>query len=338
MKFILLVTLLTCAAPIPLSLVQMSGEKTIRPGTVGYRGAAYRVRSLRVLVLSTMLAGNPGERGIGEWGYAALVEMDGRRILFDTGARPDTVLRNAREMGVDLSNVSEVVVSHNHFDHTGGLLTLRRELAKTNPAALSRVHVGRGIFWSRPANTGDGNTMIEIKHAYEATGGRFIEHNEPAEIAPGVWFTGPVPRIHPERNWSGTGQVRTPDGLVEDTVPEDSSLIFDTDRGFVLLSGCGHAGMINTLDYARKKIRQERVYAAVGGFHLFQLGDERLDWTAGKLREFGVKYLLGGHCTGIEAVYRLRQQIGLSRQECVVSAVGSSFTLDRGIDPLLLAR
>ena len=67
-------------------------------------------------------------------------------------------------------------------------------------------------------------------------------------------------------------------------------------------------------------------------------GDERLDWTAGKLREFGVKYLLGGHCTGIEAVYRLRQQIGLTRQECVVSAVGSSFTLDRGIDPLLLSR
>jgi len=126
--------------------------------------------------------------------------------------------------------------------------------------------------------------------------------------------------------------------VVEDTVPEDSSLIFDTERGFILLSGCGHAGIINTLDYARKKIRQEIVHAAVGGFHLFPLGDEQLDWTAGKLREFGVKYLLGGHCTGIEATYRLRQKIGLTRQECVVSAVGSSFTLDKGIDPLLLAR
>jgi 7,8-dihydropterin-6-yl-methyl-4-(beta-D-ribofuranosyl)aminobenzene 5'-phosphate synthase len=134
------------------------------------------------------------------------------------------------------------------------------------------------------------------------------------------------------------GERGSSDGLVEDTVPEDSSLIFDTERGFVLLSGCGHAGIINTLDYARNKIRPERVYAAVGGFHLFQLGEERLDWTASKLREFGVKYLLGGHCTGIEAVYRLRRQIGLTREECVVSAVGSSFTLDKGIDPLLLAR
>lgn len=338
MKLILLVTLLTCAVPIPLSFVQMGGEKSIRSSKVEYQRVGHRVRSLRVLVLSTMLAGNPGERGTGEWGYAALVEADGRHILFDTGARPDTVLRNARELGVDLSNVSEVVITHNHFDHTGGLLTLRRELAKTNPAALSRVHVGSGIFWSRPANAGDGNSMITIKPAYEATGGRFIQHNEPEEIAPGVWFTGPVPRVHPERNWSATGRVRTPDGLVEDTVPEDSSLIIDTERGFVLLSGCGHAGIINTLDYARKKIRPDRVYAAIGGFHLFQLSDERLDWTAGKLREFGVKHLLGGHCTGIEAVYRLRQQIGLTRQECVVSAVGSSFTLDRGIDPLLLAR
>jgi 7,8-dihydropterin-6-yl-methyl-4-(beta-D-ribofuranosyl)aminobenzene 5'-phosphate synthase len=338
MKYVLLVALLTCAAPIPLSSAQLSTETSSWRSTVGYQKAGHRVRSLRAVVLSTMLAGNPGERGIGEWGYAALVEADGRRILFDTGARPDTVLRNAREMGIDLSSVSEVVVTHNHFDHTGGLLTLRRELAKINPTALSRVHVGRGIFWSRPTNSGDSNSMLAIKPAYEATGGRFIEHIEPEEIAPGVWFTGPVPRVHPERNWSGTGQVRTPDGLVEDTVPEDSSLIFDTEKGFVLLAGCGHAGMINTLDYARKKIRPERVYAAIGGFHLFQLGDERLDWTASKLREFGVKYLLGGHCTGIEAVYRLRQQIGLTRQECVVSAVGSSFTLDKGIDPLLLAR
>ena len=83
-------------------------------------------------------------KGLGEWGFAALVEADGHRLLFDTGARPETVLTNARELGIDLAGVTDVVLSHHHGDHTGGLLTLRRELVKDNPAALSRRYVGRG--------------------------------------------------------------------------------------------------------------------------------------------------------------------------------------------------
>jgi len=116
------------------------------------------------------------------------------------------------------------------------------------------------------------------------------------------------------------------------------SVVFNTDRGLVLLSGCGHAGIVNTVEYARKKIRLAPLYAAIGGFHLFILDEEKLNWTSHKLREFGLKHFMGGHCTGIEAVYRIRHLAALNRQTCVVSAVGSAFTLDRGIDPLLLAR
>ncbi len=303
------------------------------------------VKSLRVQVLSTMLAGN-SDRGIGEWGFAAIVEVDGQRILFDTGARPDTVLKNAKELGVDLANVKDVILSHNHSDHTNGLLTLRREFAKTNPTALSRAHVGKGIFWNRPApasaGAGDSNVMVKYKPEYEATGGAFIEYSEPKEILPGLWLTGPVPRTYPEKNWSGAGRMKTPDGLpnglIEDTLPEDMSLVAVTEKGLVVLSGCGHAGIINTLEYARKAIKSAPVYAAIGGFHLFALDDEKLNWTAGKLKEFGLRQFLGAHCTGIEAVYRIRQQVGLDRQSCVVSAVGSSFSLDKGIDALSLAR
>ncbi len=295
------------------------------------------VQSLRVQVLSTMLVGD-SNKGIGEWGFAAIVEVDGQRILFDTGARPDTVLKNVKEMGIDLSNVKDVILSHNHSDHTNGLMTLRREFAKTNPSALSRAHVGKGIFWNRPNASGDSNVMVKYKPEYETTGGQFIEYAEPKEILPGVWLTGPVPRTYPEKNWSGTGRMKSPDGLVEDTLPEDMSLVFVTDKGLVVLSGCGHAGIINTLEHARKAIKPAPVYAAIGGFHLFALNDEKLDWTAGKLKEFGLKNFLGAHCTGIEAVYRIRQQTGLDRQSCVVSAVSSSFTLDKGIDPTPLAR
>ena len=84
-------------------------------------------------------------------------------------------------------------------------------------------------------------------------------------LGPGVWLTGPVPRVFPERNWSGTGRVRAPAGPIEDNLPEDQSLVLDTGRGLVVLSGCGHAGIINTLTYARKTVRQAPVYAALGG-------------------------------------------------------------------------
>ncbi len=301
------------------------------------QGAApTRVRSLKVIVLSTMLA----EQGVGEWGFSALVEVDGRRILFDTGLRSDTVLQNAKELGVDLAGVTDVVISHNHRDHTGGLLRLRQELAKVNPAALSRAHVAPGIFWSRPRTTtgAEGNAMIATKAAYEAKGGVFVEHKEPVQLYPGVWVTGSVPRVHPEQSGGGWGDVTTPDGPVEDSIPEDMSLVFDTDKGLVLLAGCGHAGLVNTLEHARARVRKTSIYAAIGGFHLFNADDAKLDWTAKRLRELGLRHLLGGHCTGIEAVYRLRQQAGLDRRSCVVSAVGSSFALEGGIDPLTLAR
>jgi 7,8-dihydropterin-6-yl-methyl-4-(beta-D-ribofuranosyl)aminobenzene 5'-phosphate synthase len=294
------------------------------------------VHSFRVRVLSTMLTG--GTVGIGEWGFAALIEVDGQQILFDTGARPETVLQNVREMNIDLANVKDVILSHNHGDHTTGLLTLRREFAKKNPTALSRVHVGKGIFWSRPSDRGEGNYVVKIKSEYEATGGTFIEYSEPKELLPGVWLTGPVPRVHAERNWSGSGRMKTPDGLVEDNLPEDMSLVAVTDKGLVLVSGCGHAGIINTLEHARKKVQNTNIYAVLGGFHLFALNDEKLDWTASKLKEFGLKLFLGAHCTGIEAVYRIRQQTGLTRQSCVVGAVGASFDLGKGIDATALAR
>jgi 7,8-dihydropterin-6-yl-methyl-4-(beta-D-ribofuranosyl)aminobenzene 5'-phosphate synthase len=297
--------------------------------------ALAQVRTLRVTVLSTMVADN---RGIGEWGFAALVEADGHRLLFDTGARPETVLRNAVELGIDLSDVADVVLSHHHGDHTGGLLVLRRELMKKNPGALGRAYVGPGIFLSRPREGGgESNETIALMARYEAFGGTFVEIPQPTQIFPGGWLTGPVPRTHPERNWSGTTKLKTAGGLVEDNLPEDMSLVVDTARGLVLVSGCGHAGIVNTLEHARRVVRPAPVFAALGGFHLFPASDATIDWTAEKLRGMGVENLLGAHCTGIESVYALRRQLNLDRRHCVVGAVGSGFDLESGIQPGLIA-
>jgi 7,8-dihydropterin-6-yl-methyl-4-(beta-D-ribofuranosyl)aminobenzene 5'-phosphate synthase len=296
---------------------------------------AYQVKSLRIQVLSTMLT---SDDGVGEWGFAAVVDVDGRRILFDTGARPNTVLNNAQELKADLANITDVVLSHNHADHTGGLMTLRRAMSEKNPAALSRAHVGQGIFTQRRRGGKISEWMTVNRRDYEAGGGHFVVYDHPTELWNGVWLTGPVPRKYPERNWSPGTEIQTPDGWKEDNLPEDMSMVFNTAQGLVVLSGCGHSGIVNTMEYARSSVRNAPLHAALGGFHLYQLDDEKLRWTAGKLREFGLKNFLGAHCTGIEATYKIRDLVGLDRRTCSVGAVGAVFDLGKGIDPGSIAR
>jgi arylsulfatase A-like enzyme/metal-dependent hydrolase (beta-lactamase superfamily II) len=323
--------------PDTIATAAQSGHGTPTPAASSAQPARPRVKSVEVVVLSTMLA---DRAGIGEWGFAALVTADGRRLLFDTGARPETVLHNARELKIELSGVTEVILSHHHGDHTGGLVTLRRALTRQNPRALEKAHIGAGIFLSRPgADGGESNEALAIKAEYEALGGSFAVVDRPTELFPGAWLTGPVPRTYPERNWSLKRTIRNPDGrLVEDNVPEDMSLVLNTDKGLVVVSGCGHAGIINTLEYARRQVRECPVHAAVGGFHLFEADTATLDWTASKLRSFALGNLLGAHCTGIEAVFGLRQRLGLTRATCAVGAVGARFSLEAGLEPGLIAR
>lgn len=297
------------------------------------------VRNLRITILSTMLA----DKGLGEWGFAALVEVDGQRLLFDTGAHEDVVSRNARDLRVSLDTVPEVVLSHFHGDHTNGLVSLRREAAARQPSALGRAHVADGIFAPRvrDGDATDYNDMNRTRPQYEATGGTFTVHAKPTEIHPGVWLTGPVPRRHPERNWSAgarPARVKVGSQLLEDTVPDDMAMIFDTEQGLVVLTGCGHAGVVNIIDHAREVVRPVPVHALIGGIHLFNASEATLAWTEQKLRTFGVRHLIGAHCTGVETVHRFRQSLGLDRSRCVVGAVGQVFDLAKGIDAGTIAR
>jgi 7,8-dihydropterin-6-yl-methyl-4-(beta-D-ribofuranosyl)aminobenzene 5'-phosphate synthase len=297
-----------------------------------------QIHTLKITALVTNVAGNPHE-GDGEWGYSALVEVDGHKILYDTGASPDLVLKNAAVLKIDLHDVEDVVLSHNHWDHVAGLMTLRRELMKSNPRAMSRVHVGARIFEPRLNAAGENqNGLRSIKDEYQTTGGAFIVHDEPTEMLPGVWFTGPVPRPHDEKNWFPGLSLNTANGRIEDNVPEDAALVFNTKNGLVILSGCAHAGIVNIADYSVTIVPGKSILAVVGGLHLFSASEQAVAWTGESLKKYNVQYLLAGHCTGIEATYRLRESLGLNRKTGVVSVVGSSFTLGSGIDPRYLAQ
>jgi 7,8-dihydropterin-6-yl-methyl-4-(beta-D-ribofuranosyl)aminobenzene 5'-phosphate synthase len=293
-------------------------------------------QEVKVTLLSTNLSDGAT---VGEWGLSALVEVGDRCILFDAGRHPETVLRNAEELDVDLSCVTDVVLSHHHGDHNGGLITLQEEFRKGNPASFQRVHVAQGIFLSRPLpGGGERNRMLETRKRLEALGIQFIEYSEPTEIFPGVWVTGPIQRTHPEANYNAQSEMLIDGELAGDFIPESQGLSVLTPRGHVVLLGCGHAGVINTLEHVQSAIATVPIHAVIGGFHLFEAEEETLAWTAEKLASIGTENVIGAHCTGIEALYRLREGAHLTRSTAVVGAVGASFTFGRGIDPGRLAK
>jgi len=304
------------------------------------------VSELKITTLSTMLT---EFRGMGEWGFAALIEADGHAVLFDTGARPDTVLKNAEELGIDLSTIDTVVLSHNHWDHTGGLVTLRRTLKAKNPSAMQHAHAGDGIFLPRILDAEAVDSLppmprefvvnvVDVRDRYEALGGHMIVHEKPHQLHPGMWVTGPIPRVHRERNWTPFMRIKQNGSLVEDTIPEDQALVLNTSDGLVVVAGCGHAGIVNTMEYARSITDGKSIHAVIGGFHLMSATDEHLKWTGARMREFGVEHVVGAHCTGINAVTHLREAGNYSRKTAVVGTVGSTFTLGKGIKRGLLNR
>ncbi len=255
-----------------------------------------------------------------------MIEVDGERILFDAGSRENTVLQNAKELNINLDNLDNIFISHNHKDHTGGLITLKKEY----PNSFKNAHVGEGIFYSRPNPDGDGNYILSSRNTLENLGIKFISHKNPTQLVPGVWTTGQVPRKYDEKNWSGVSKMIDSKGnTVEDIIPEDQSLFFDTENGIVLISGCGHAGLANTLDYVQKIIPGRPIYKIIGGFHLLKLSNDKLEWTAGKMREAGVNYFVGAHCTGLNSTYSIRNFLGLTSERALVGSVGTVITAKR---------
>ena len=288
-------------------------------------GQNSKIKDFKITILSTMLS----DSHIGEWGFSAMIEVDGERILFDAGSKENTVLQNAKELNINLDNIDNIYLSHNHKDHTGGLITLKKEY----PNSFKNAHVGEGIFYSRPNAEGDDNYILSNKNTLENLGIKFISHKNPTQLIPGLWTTGQVPRKYDEKNWSGVSKMIDSKGnIVEDIIPEDQSLFFDTENGIVLISGCGHAGLANTLDYVQKIIPGRPIYKIIGGFHLLKLNNDKLEWTAKKMREAGVNYFVGAHCTGLNSTYSIRNFLGLTSESALVGSVGTVITA-KGIFP-----
>ena len=241
----------------------------------------------------------------GEPGLSFLLETAQKKILFDTGYS-DAFLANAGRMGTDLLDLDYVILSHGHFDHTGGLVALIRHLteAKINhiPHQVPHLVAHPLCFCPRPMpplpNTGSPVGEEEVRRQFPVT-----LSVSPVWITSDLVFLGEIPRRFTfEQTDPGTRTVIMPDGrTAPDFLLDDSALAYRSEAGLVIITGCSHAGICNITEYAREVCGEDRIFDIIGGFHLLKPSPEQMQGTCAYLRDLVPKAVHACHCTSLQA-------------------------------------
>jgi 7,8-dihydropterin-6-yl-methyl-4-(beta-D-ribofuranosyl)aminobenzene 5'-phosphate synthase len=247
-----------------------------------------------------------------EHGFSALVSVrhgpTTTRLLFDTGLSPDAMVTNADRLGLDLTQVQAVVMSHGHFDHAGGIAGLAERGTRTLPMVL------HPLVWTRRRMAVPGNPRYELpslsRRALTAEGFDVIERRRPSLLVDGcVLLTGEIDRTTdfehgmPPTHQAWTGSAWEPDPLIID---DQALVVHVRDRGLVVLTGCGHAGAINIVRHARRLTGVTRLHALIGGLHLSgRVFEPVIAPTVAALQTAQPDLLVTGHCTGWKAQHAL---------------------------------
>jgi len=254
---------------------------------------------------------------LAEHGLAFWIEADGHRMLFDTG-QGGVLEHNARELDIDLKSVEAIALSHGHFDHTGGLSRLLGEEPTVD------VYLHPGALSPRYArNENPPHRQIGIPDLDEARlrsrAKRVIWSRAPVEMFDGVHLTGEVPR---RNDFEDTGGLfyRDADCTQPDPLTDDQAMYIEMRGGTVVVLGCAHSGVINTLDYIFKLTDRRPIQAVLGGMHLLRAKQDRLRATVDLFHRYNKPLVAPAHCTGTAATAFLWSQLPGRCMECVVSS------------------
>ncbi len=254
------------------------------------------------VIINTLVENSVNIAGLhAEHGLSLMIRIGDKKLLFDTG-QSDLLLHNAQKMGLALDDIDAVVLSHGHYDHTGGLEAICRQSPKTkfyaHPAVpdpkFSQNADGKSRFIGLPPG------CVELLRRNDG----MTWTPKPTEVLPGLFVTGEIPR---KNNFEDTGGrffldagCSRPDPLLD-----DQALFFDTERGLVVILGCAHAGVINTLEFISSLTSNRPFHAVLGGMHLNNASPDRMNATIEALARWSPNQIIPAHCTGISATARL---------------------------------
>lgn len=245
---------------------------------------------------------------MGEWGLSILIETDEANILLDTG-QSISASHNADILGIDLREIDKIVLSHGHYDHTGGL---RQILLKMRGKVEVIAHPD---IWSakyrRRQNEADRYVgMLFTRLELESLGANFRLTTKPAKITENIMTTGEISMLTEFEEIDPNLFVNEDGNWQPDKLLDDQSVIISTELGLVVVLGCAHHGMINTLYHAQKLTGIKPIYAVLGGSHLITASEERTWLTIAALKDLGVQRLGLSHCTGSSKACLMAQEFG----------------------------
>jgi len=274
----------------------------------------------------------PGKWMHAEHGLSFFVETASRSttnaFMFDYGLDGQGVKRNMDVLGIDAAKAGGLGLSHGHFDHWTGLT----EMLTLNKARIRRglpLYLGEEAFERRYSLVPGTTERLDIgqldRSALEAFDlVRIVEVKSPVEVMPGGYFTGPIERVTPYEKVPPVLLVKKGDAIVVDSFPGEQAMAFNVKgRGLVVLSGCAHAGIVNTVKHVQKISGIDKVYAVVGGFHLVNAPAEVIRSTVADLKAINPAFVVPAHCTGFEAMVEFAREMP---EQFILNTAGTRYT------------
>ena len=257
--------------------------------------------NFKVTTLCDNNIGHGSKNLIGEHGLSFFIESDHRHILFDTGQNL-AIANNAEVLGIDLACIDTVVLSHGHYDHSSGLKSL------INCNTHFTLHAHPDVFGPKLRGAGKKHKYIGIsidRQALENRGIKIQLDKDPVPLAPGVTTTGEIALENDFEEVEPEFHLKNGEDYPADTLPDDRALILETKKGLVVLLGCSHRGIVNTLNHVTQITGQNSIHAILGGLHLAKASDDKLQKIVDRLQAFGLERIGVGHCTGPRAYVAL---------------------------------
>lgn len=272
------------------------------------------------MVRVTCVVENAAQRSSGFWGehgVAFWVETSDGRVLFDTGQSGDVLLHNAALLSLELSTADALILSHAHYDHTGGISALLPQVRDGLP-----LYGNAALFQPRYSERPDGLASNGFRVERAALGAFDLHLSDaPQEVLPGVWTSGAIVDRPYFEGRSAQHYAEVAGEIVPDPYADDLSMVLDTGDGLVVLCGCCHAGLLNTLAHVRAHFDRP-VRAIIGGTHLARATDADLAQAVAVLRdEYGTPAIYPNHCSGERAYGALDRAFGDRVQPCPAGTV-----------------